>query len=484
MAKSTPRNASLRWRIVFWMTAVVFLTLASVVIITRSVLLSEVTNTANSAVEQEIEEFRRFASDGIDPTTAQPFESGHRLMEVYLSRQIPDENEAIIGIFPGEIIQVDYSQLHGAHPAPLEHTEPLITEIRQSAINSGVFSDAERGAAHWGKVAFATSTGEADGEFVVSFFAHNLKEQVNRQIQVLVLIGSGGLAASILIAWLIAGQVIAPIRKLSSVSAKINNSDLTQRVPVQGQDEIAQLARTFNAMLDRIEAAYNDQRQFVDDAGHELRTPITVVRGQLELLSSTPSEEQERSITLATTELDRMSRMVNDLLTLAVADSGEFIHLAPTDVTDLTIDIEDKARTISDRILLIDAAEGQVSLDEQRITEAILELFGNALRYSEGMVELCSDFRGAGADRVFRIWVRDKGKGIELEDQEALFGRFTRGSQKHTSRPGGAGLGLSIVKAIGDAHGGRAFVDSTPGLGSIFGLEIPAPEELQEDIHE
>ncbi|ANR61303.1 two-component sensor histidine kinase [[Brevibacterium] flavum ZL-1] len=200
---------------------------------------------------------------------------------------------------------------------------------------------------------------------------------------------------------MIAGQIIAPIRKLSSVSAKISNSDLTWRVPVEGRDEIAQLARTFNAMLDRIEIAYNDQRQFVDDAGHELRTPITVVRGQLELLATTPPEEQARSIELATTELDRMSRMVNDLLTLAVADSGTFIHVHPTDVTDLTIDIEDKARTISDRILLVDAAEGQVNLDEQRVTEAVLELFGNALRYSDDVVELGSDFRGLAPTAFF-----------------------------------------------------------------------------------
>ncbi|ALP49053.1 sensor histidine kinase [Corynebacterium glutamicum] len=484
MAKSTPLIASLRWRIVLWMTAVVFLTLASVVIITRSVLLSEVTNTANSAVEQEIEEFRRFAAEGIDPTTAQPFESGHRLMEVYLSRQIPDENEAIVGIFPGELIQVDYSQLSGAHPLPLEHSDPLISEIRQSTLNSGVFSDLERGTTHWGKMNFQTASGEADGEFVVAFFADNLKDQVNGQIQILILIGTGGLIASILIAWLIAGQIIAPIRKLSSVSAKISNSDLTWRVPVEGRDEIAQLARTFNAMLDRIEIAYNDQRQFVDDAGHELRTPITVVRGQLELLATTPPEEQARSIELATTELDRMSRMVNDLLTLAVADSGTFIHVHPTDVTDLTIDIEDKARTISDRILLVDAAEGQVNLDEQRVTEAVLELFGNALRYSDDVVELGSDFRGSGPDRVFRIWVRDKGNGVDMDEQEALFDRFSRGSQKNSRRPGGAGLGLSIVKAIGEAHGGRAFVNSTPGLGSIFGLEIPAPQQSKEYTHE
>lgn len=479
MVRTTPLNASLRWRIVFWMTAVVFLTLASVVIITRSVLLSEVTETANSAVEQEIEEFRRFAAEGTDPTSAEPFESGHRLMEVYLSRQIPDKNEAFVGIFPGELIQVDYSQLHGAHPLPLKHAEPLITEIRTTDAHSGVFDDPERGLTHWGEVAFADPSGEIDGVFVVTFFVDGLKEQVNKQIQALVLIGVGGLIASMLIAWLIAGQVISPIRKLSDVAAQINDSDLSQRVPVKSQDEIAQLARTFNAMLDRIELAYNDQRQFVDDAGHELRTPITVVRGQLELLSSAPPEEQARSIELATTELDRMSRMVNDLLTLAVADSGAFIHSAPTDVTDLTIDIEDKARTISNRILLVDAAEGVVNLDEQRVTEAVLELFGNALRYSDEVVELGSDFSGEGANRRFRIWVRDKGKGIEPAEQHTLFDRFSRGSQTKTSRPGGAGLGLSIVKAIGDAHGGRAFVNSTPEVGSVFGLEIPAPQDTE-----
>ncbi|ALC04767.1 hypothetical protein CDES_01465 [Corynebacterium deserti GIMN1.010] len=487
MSAPTSRKASLRWRIVFWMSAVVFLTLASVVIITRSVLLSEVTNEANSAVEQEIEEFRRFASDGIDPETAQPFDSGHRLMEVYLSRQIPDENEAILGLFPGELIQVDYSQLNGGHPDPLDLAEPLMEEIRQSPAQSGVFRDPERGSTHWGEVAFQTQSGETDGVLVVTYFADPLKEQVNRQIQILLLIGSGGLFASVLIAWLISGQIIAPIRKLSSVSAKISNSDLTRRVPVEGRDEIAQLASTFNAMLDRIEAAYNDQRQFVDDAGHELRTPITVVRGQLELLASAPPEkpdkpeEQQRSIELAMTELDRMSRMVNDLLTLAVADSAEFIHKSPADVTDLTIDIEDKARTMSDRILLVDAAEGLIDLDEQRVTEAVLELVGNALRYSEDTVELGSDFHGAGANRMFRIWVRDKGPGVEPEQQEALFGRFTRGTQGDTKRPGGAGLGLSIVKAIGDAHGGHTFVYSTPGLGSVFGLEIPAPTEIEKD---
>lgn len=461
------------------MTAVVFTTLTSVVVITRSVLLSDVVAVANSAVEQEIGEFRRFADEGTDPTTATPFHSPQRLIEVYLSRQIPDDNEAIVGIFSGQLIQVDFSQLSGPHPEPLTYNEPLVEKVLASSSHSGVFDDPVRGKAYWGRVVFETDPGTTDGHFIVAYFTEPGETAVKKQVRVLSFVGAGGVLASVLIAWLIAGQIIAPIRRVSKVASTISNSDLTRRVPVEGNDEIAQLASTFNEMLDRLETAYNDQRQFVDDAGHELRTPITVVRGQLELLESSPPEERARSIELATTELDRMARMVNDLLTLAVADSGEFLHVAPVDVTELTIDIEDKARTINDRVMLVDAAEGVVVLDEQRVTEAILELYGNALRYSEGPVAIGSDFQGSGVQRVFRIWVRDSGPGVEKDAQETLFSRFSRGRQadpRHPNRPKGAGLGLSIVKAIGDAHGGRAYVESTVGLGSIFGLEIPAPD--------
>lgn len=468
---------SLRWRIVIWITAVVLVALTSVVVLTRSVLLSEVAGGANAAVEQEIEEFRRFAAEGTDPETAAPFASPQRLIQVYLARQIPDDNELIIGLTEGKLIQMDLTGLGRSHPDPLVSTEPLVDEVLSPNIVSGVFDDPERGRTHWGRVDLESGAGQPNAHLAVAYFTQASQQAVNAQVRLLALIGLGGLAASVLIAWLIAHQILAPVRKVREVAASISNSDLTRRVPVQGRDEIAQLATTFNAMLDRIEAAYHDQRTFVDDAGHELRTPITVVRGQLELLESSPPEERARSIELATAELDRMSRMVNDLLTLAVADSGDFLHPAPVDVAELAIDIEDKALTISDRISLVDVAEGTVVLDEQRVTEAVLELYNNALRYSRAGIDLATDFIGEGTERKFRIWVRDHGEGISEEKREALFSRFSRGDTTGAPRPGGAGLGLSIVKAIGEAHGGRAFVESVPGLGSIFGLEIPAPED-------
>ncbi|MGP6174493.1 sensor histidine kinase [Corynebacterium sp. A21] len=474
---------SLRWRIIFWITCVVLVALSSVIVITRSVLQSQVTDSANEAVEQEIEEFSQFAADGTDPLTAAPFATPQRLIEVYLSRQIPDEDEVFLGAVEGQLIQPDLSQLSSRFRGPLSFDSALAREILESPTPSGIFHDSEDGTVRWGRIEFQSPNENGEAYFAIAVYTDPARAFVDREVVTISFIGLGGVAAAFLIAWLIAGQIIAPIRNLREVASTINNSDLGQRVPVEGSDEIAQLAATFNSMLDRLETAYRDQRQFVDDAGHELRTPITVVRGQLELLESSTPEERTRSIQLSTAELDRMARMVNDMLTLVVADSADFVKPAPVDVAELTLDIEEKANTMTQRAQVVAVAEGEVALDEQRVTEAILELYHNALKYvgDDSDIDLGSEFQGSGEDRVFRIWVRDRGPGVPADMQDALFGRFHRGAPTDQPRPSGAGLGLSIVKAIAEAHKGRAFLNSTVGLGSIFGLELPAPEPTADE---
>ncbi|HZK31340.1 MAG TPA: ATP-binding protein [Corynebacterium sp.] len=465
---------SLRWRIVFWITAVVATALLSVVFITRSVLIAQVAEDSNSDVAQELQEFQLFAQEGRDPNTGLHYSDPYALINSFMTRQIPDDEEIFIGLVGDTVLQHDFTSIDNTHIDPLAEHDPLLDVIFATQQPSGIYDHPERGRVHWGRI--IVEGGEEPAAFAVANFSQADREQAEQQSRMLAIFATAGLLASVLIAWLISGQIIAPIRQLEEVAAQINNSDLSRRVPVEGDDEVARLATTFNAMLDRIEAAYRDQRQFLDDAGHELRTPITVVRGQLELLEFSPPEERARSIELATAELDRMARMVNDMLTLAVADSGDFVHPAEVDVTELSIDIEDKAATISERGRLVQVAEGTVPLDEQRVTEAVLELYGNALRYSEGPVEIGTEFQGSGPARVLRIWVRDQGQGVPEEQLTQVFSRFSRGEQAKTSRPGGAGLGLSIVKAIAEAHGGRPYVESIVGLGSVFGVELPAPE--------
>lgn len=228
------------------------------------------------------------------------------------------------------------------------------------------------------------------------------------------------------------------------MAADISETDLTARVPVQGNDDIAALAHTFNTMLDRLENAYRTQRAFVDDASHELRTPITVIRGHLELMEDNP-KDRGRTLALVDDELARMGRIVTDLLLLAKVDRPGFTTLRPTDAASLLLDIEAKTQALGPRGWpLLEIAEGKINVDAQRVTQAVLQLATNACQYSpEGStVSLGSAFQGSGADRTFTIWVADSGVGVAPEEAAAIFRRFHRGeAAQAVHSPPGAGLG-------------------------------------------
>ena len=158
--------------------------------------------------------------------------------------------------------------------------------------------------------------GKIGGTFVVTAALGQERDEVEDAVRLAAIVLLTVLLIASALAWVVAGRVLAPLRILSDTARSISESDLTRRIPASGTDELAELGRTFNAMLDRLEAAFDSQRSFVSDASHELRTPITIVRGHLELLGEDPEERRE-TIALVTDELDRMSRFVDDLLLLA-----------------------------------------------------------------------------------------------------------------------------------------------------------------------
>src|SRR5690606_32526730 len=157
------------------------------------------------------------------------------------------------------------------------------------------------------------------GALIVAVFTTEQRAKVADTARTIGLVAIGGLGLTAIIGWVVAGQILAPIRQVREVAAAIGEKDLTSRVPVHGRDDIAALAQTFNSMLDRLEHAYTTQQRFVDDAGHELRTPITVIRGHLELMDLGHADDatREETIRLVEDELDRMARIVTDLLVLA-----------------------------------------------------------------------------------------------------------------------------------------------------------------------
>jgi signal transduction histidine kinase len=270
-----------------------------------------------------------------------------------------------------------------------------------------------------------------------------------------VLVSLAGLLIAALIAWLVAGVVLAPIRVVRQAAAEITEDDLTRRIPVSGNDDVAALAQQFNSMLDRLDRSFRLQRQFLDDASHELRTPITIVRGHLELLGDSP-EERTAVVRLCTDELDRMARLVEDLLLLVKSERPDFLRPVAVSLPELTSDIDAKLRALGDRRWVLESiAEGEAVLDPQRVTQAVLQLASNAVRHTADG----STIRfGSSVDSAISFWIADSGPGVS--DESLLFSRST-------------GLGLPIVKAIADAHGGAVRVRSVAGQGATFVVEVP-----------
>lgn len=470
------RGSSLpaRWKITAWIMLTTLLLLVVVLVTARNLLLRDVDVRANDDIAQEADEFRTFAAEGVDPTTTRPFVSVERLLEVYLARQSPSLGEVMLGVVDNAVV----GQPRGDVPPALAEDPSLVSTAISASQPAGVVNTSS-GQMRWGRVD-VNDVGGSGGTLFVAVFTQSGRELVNRTMQTMSTVGIIGLILTTGIAYLVAGRILAPVRTVRTVAAEIGETDLTARVPVRGRDDIADLAETFNAMLDRLENAYTTQRQFVDDAGHELRTPITIVRGHLELMSDEP-EERAKTLALVDSELSRMGRIVSDLLMLAKAEQPDFVVRKPVDVAQLVLDIESKVQTIGDREwLLMEVAEGTSLLDAQRVTQAMVQLAANAVGHTEvgSRIRLGSRFEGAGDDRTFSLWITDDGPGVRPEDAPLIFDRFQRGSPADRTSPSqrsGAGLGLAIVRAIADAHGGSAWVRSVHGAGATFGLDLPSP---------
>jgi signal transduction histidine kinase len=319
--------------------------------------------------------------------------------------------------------------------------------------------------------------GRVLGVFVVSFFRELEANVVDDATIATAGVGLAVLLIGSLLAWRVAESVLRPVRTVTQTARSITDTDFGRRIDVRGNDEVAELAAAFNATLDRLESAFVTQRRFLNDAGHELKTPLTIVTGHLELLGEEPAE-REATLALVLDELDRMSRIVNDLLLLAKAEAPDFLHLETVDVGVLTDEVQTKAAALAPRRWTVDArGRGLVVADRQRLTQALMQLAENAAKQTEEDDEIAVGSRVE--DGEVRFWVRDEGPGIPAADQARVFTRFSRGAGTH--RGEGSGLGLSIVQAIAQAHRGRVELASSEGEGATFTLVLPVdqPESVR-----
>ncbi|NLI19473.1 MAG: HAMP domain-containing histidine kinase [Actinomycetales bacterium] len=428
-----------------------------------------VDDTLDASLERTAGEFAAFAASAVDPATGEPWATTEQLLYSSLGNELPAENEAIVAFVAGELRyrQANETLQLGDDAEFVAHVAPLTTGER------AFISSTTTGRTNYRFAVVPVQVADSPaGALVLAFDRGAEQAAVLELVRGYALIAALALLLLTLLGWVLAGRLLRPVRELRELSTRITESDLSLRLPVRGTDDLAELARSFNGMVDRLDKAFAAQRQLLDDAGHELRTPVTVVRGHLELMDPANPADTTATRELALAELDRMHRLTEDLVLLARAEQPDFIRRRAVDVHDLTTEILEHARHLGPREWRLGAAaHGVVDADPQRLTQACLQLAANAVRFSEegSTVEIGSVLTGD----ALRLWVRDEGVGVAPEDRERIFTRFTRA----VPGAGGAGLGLPIVAAIARAHGGTVELDSRVGAGSTFTIVIPTEGE-------
>lgn len=305
---------------------------------------------------------------------------------------------------------------------------------------------------------------------------------------------------------IMSGIMLRSLEEMVKVSQATDKDDLSQRMPVSSSRELSIVASSFNQMLDRLETSLESQRNLMDDVGHELRTPITVVSGHLQVMDPHDPDQIEKVKKLALDELARMERLTNDVTTMAAAGRTGYFQSDPIDMFDLALNVYEGATALGERKWKLGEITPLVYIgDAQRIQQAWMALVSNAVKYSgadstieiglttsdcpplldeSGQVVATNVIRRTNSKAgpspvlperpdkncgIMRLWVRDNGIGIPEDSQSRVFERYMRAD---SSRPG-SGLGLAVVTAIATAHGGFLELRSREGVGSVFAIALP-----------
>ncbi|MEM8722893.1 MAG: HAMP domain-containing sensor histidine kinase [Cyanobacteria bacterium P01_G01_bin.39] len=474
---------SIRFRILAWYLVLTSCTVLISVVVTRQIFCNVLESRTQETLVAEVNEFERLIEQQVTNNSSQ---LSNVVAEV-LSLRVTARNEYILALIAGQIVHdsslplpEEIAQQHdsisrGDFSISRPQNSTLLEEWNQVSDLTGGELIAKDGPIYY---AAKPITVNGDQGIIIAVRDARADYQTGTRTIILVIkVATVVLIIFSAIAWVTAGRVLFPLRQVTKTAQTITQTDMSKRIAAKGNDEIAELSATFNAMLDRLSSAFETQREFLKDAGHELRTPITVIQGHLEILKYRP-EKQEETIALVTDELDRMGRLVNDLLLIAKAEQPRFLSIKLEELDWFTEELYFKSQALATRNWQLESKGlSPVAMDKGRLTQAAMNLVQNAIRHTEenDTIALGSTVRHEYA----YLWVRDTGSGIATEDQERIFERFARASEgDRYSAQEGAGLGLSIVEAIATAHNGWVELESELGTGSTFTIVFPLSQEV------
>jgi signal transduction histidine kinase len=478
----SPLSSSLRWRLMAWVAGVMVLsaavTFAVVYRETDRQLRAQINHDVTGDAGQLAQSLRLLAGEDASEiaaaagryVNAQPYSATSTLLFV---------------VVPGAKPQSNHPELFGG--AHRDDGESAATQRRENALGRELavpdLGYSTRPAPDAGDLRILERAVRVGGLTVVAGAGEPLETVTLAEhglARAFILAGGLALALALLASYLAGARVSAPLRRMAAVAARVDAGDLEPRMHTSPgrHDEVQTLADAFNHMLDRLADDIAAQRSFIADASHELRTPLTVIRGQVEVLAAQPNPtaaDVQRVEALVAAEIARTSRLVDDLLLLAQAERPDFLHVEPIELRRFIDDLWDGVSlTAERRFELGTVPEGTLLADPDRLAQALRNLATNAIAHTaegEGSVRL--EISTLAPDRL-RFAVSDDGIGIAPAERSRIFERFHRTDPARTRSAGGAGLGLSIVRAIADAHGGHVVARENPGgNGARIELELP-----------
>ncbi len=430
--------------------------------------------TAVVELDREASGFIELARTMTDPRTGQPISSTSMLLRVAIEQRVLGPDDGVLGIVNGGIewVAPDVATLR------LEDDPALVAVVlaaaNASTTTQGRYRDGTHDLAYLvipvrGQTAANSGALVRAIDLVPKFQALESTYRLYAAAAIVIGVVAGG------VAWAIMGRLLAPIARLRETAESISPDDLSRRLEVSGHDDLSALTVTINRMLDRIEGLVDGQRQLADDVGHELRTPLTILRGHLELLDPADVAQVRQTRSLALEEIDRMSRLIEDLLLLASTERADFVVPTVCDLAELTDETFALICRIDERPWrLVELAEAELVVDPQRLRQAWLQLVDNAVKYSPPGSPIAIGSRIDGGEAW--LWVADHGPGIPADERARILEREVRGANALSSGRIGQGLGLSIVIKIVGSHHGRLDIAAGADGGSIISLVLPVPD--------
>jgi signal transduction histidine kinase len=414
-------------------------------------------------LNEQVSEARRVAL-GADGQAA-PYTTTRDALEQIVARLAPDRNSSTLGILDGRPAFVPGIAASFEMPTDPAFIQRMLTDAADGQVRLGTASTTVGDLRY---IAAPVAVDDHRGVFVVAVDVRAELAELSAAAAAYAAVALGVILIIGLIGWVVAGRLLAPIRQLRLAAEDITATDRGVRIPVMGTDDVSDLTSTINDMLDRLDAALTSQRRLLDDVRHELKTPITIVRGHLELLDASDAGEVDSTRHLAIDELDRMSGLIDEIEVLAesrlMVTRRTAVHAG-----DIAAEVFAKSRGLRGHVWQSAiSSTALVSVDRAKIVQAWLQLVDNAAKYSpEGSVIIIgsNDFEGA-----VEFWVQDSGPGIPAGAEQTIFDRHSRIHQDGST---GSGLGLAIVRSIVTAHAGRVAVASGRS-GTRIGFVLPA----------